>query len=299
MFFDFKIRSMRKIKTLKKRLSNVHHQNKMCNMWKASWCSKQELSHTSTRNEEDEIDKSRRNFILFCQADADVDQIRCHALFIISRSSFLIQQCRKRRTSRVSERFSERFSERLSEQNLTFKINIIKINITINIIRINFVRSRCDFRRRHRFRCRFRLRCCFRFHTILDDSFHDFVSAAELTDNDDANERTKSTNCHSLQRRRAARLINHETQAQADRHVLKRKLIHELSTRIEQKSRQTHEASSDYSNRNNSSQKSENSSRIDRISDFSEFRDETFRTRQRVVCKQTRLLSIRSRRFNQ
>ncbi len=251
------MRSMRRIKALKKRLSDVHHQSKMCNMKRISWCSKQELSHTSTKNEKDEIDENRRNLILFCQANADVDQTRCHALLIISRDSFLIQQCRKRRTSRVSERFSERLSKKLlkrfSEQNLTSRINIIKISITISIIKISFVRFRCDLRRRHRSRCRSRFRCCFRSHTVLDDLSHDLVNEAELTNNDDANERTKSTNCHSLQRRRAACLINHETQAQADRHVLKRRLIHELSTRIEQKSRQTHETSSDYSNRDNSS----------------------------------------------
>ncbi len=198
MSFDLKMRSMRKVRASEKRLSDVHHQSKMCSMWRTSWCSKQELSHTSTEDEEGEIDEDRRNLILFCQADADVDQTRCHALFIIFRDSSLTQQCRKRRISRVSERLSERFSKRSSEQDFVSRISIIKISITISIIRISSVSFRCDLRRRCRSRCRFRFRRCHRFHTILYDPLYDLVSAAELTDDDDANERTKSTNSYSL-----------------------------------------------------------------------------------------------------
>ncbi len=109
----------------------------------------------------------------------------------------------------------------------------------------------------------------------------------------DANEKIKSTNNHFIQRRLAVRLI--ETQAQADRHVLKRRShIHEISTRLEQKSRQIDETCSDYLNRDSQNQKSENSREIDRIFDFSDFRNETFRIEKRVVCKQTCFLSIRS-----
>ncbi len=140
IFFDFKIQSMRRIKTLKKRLLNVHHQNKMRNMWRISWCSKQKLSYTSTKNEKDEIDENRRNFILFDQADADVDQTRCHALFIFSRNLFLTQQCKKKRirsSKRSLKRFLKRFSKRFSKQNFVLRIIIIiKIIIIINIIKI-------------------------------------------------------------------------------------------------------------------------------------------------------------------
>jgi hypothetical protein len=270
MFFDFKMRSMRKIKSLKKRLSNVYHQSKMRNMWRISWCSKKKLSHTLTKDEKDEIDENQRNFILFCQVN--VDQTRCHALFVIFRKSFFIQQYKKKRTSRVSKRFSKRFSK----QNLVFRNNIIRISI-----RIRFVSLRCYFRRR--FRCCFRLwwflRWHFRrcFHTTFCDFFHDLVNKSKLTNNNDANERIKSTNNHFIQRRLAIRLINHEIQTQIDRHVLKRRShIHEFSTRFEQKSLQIHEANSDYSNRDNQSQKSKNSRKINRISDFSEFRNDTY-----------------------
>ncbi len=212
MSFDLKMRSMRRIKTSKKRLSDVHHQSKMRSMWRASWCSKQKLSNTSTENEEDEIDESRRNLILFDQADADADQTRCHALLIFFRDSFFIQQCRKRKTrssERSLERFSERLSERLSEQNLALRIIIIiRINITINIIRISSMLFRCDLRRRRffscdlrrlrRLRCCFRSRCCSRRHTAFYDFSHDFVSAIRLTDNNNTNERTKSTNNDAL-----------------------------------------------------------------------------------------------------
>ncbi len=220
MSFDFKMRSMRRIKLSKKRLSNVHHQSKMRNMWRILWCLKQELSHTSTEDEEDEIDENQRNFILFCQAD--VDQTRCHALFVFSRDSFFTQQCRKKRISRVLERFSERFSE----QNSVFRISIIKIR---------FVLFRCCLRLRWPLRCHSRRR----LHTVFYDLSHDLVNTSELTDNNDANEKTKSTNNHSIQRRLAAHLI--EIQAQANRNVLKRRLyIHRFSTCLEQKSRQIH-----------------------------------------------------------
>ncbi len=198
-------------------------------MWRISWCSKQELSHTSTKDKEDEIDENRRNLILFCQAN--VDQIRCHALFVISRNSFFIQQCKKKRTFRVLERFSEQ----LSRQNFGFRINIIKINI-----RIKFVFFRCCLRRR--FRCCFRFRWFFRCHfrrrffTTFYDFFHNLVNTFDLTNNNDANKKTKSTNNHFIQRSLAIRFINHEIQAQTDRYVLKQRLhIHEFSTRLESK----------------------------------------------------------------
>jgi hypothetical protein len=107
-------------------------------------------------------------------------------------------------------------------------------------------RSRCCFRSRWSLRCHLR----WRLHTVFYDLFHDLVNTSELTDDNDANERTKSTNSHFIQRRLAARFI--ETQAQTDRNVFKRRShIHKLLTCFEQKSRQTHEASSDYSNRDN------------------------------------------------
>ncbi len=245
MSFDLKMRSMRKVKLSKKRLSDVHHQSKMRNMWRISWCSKQELSHTLTKDEKNEIDENRRNFILLCQAN--VDQTRCYVLFVIFRDSFFIQQCKKKRISRVLKRFSKRFSK----QNFIFRINIIKINIKIKFVFFRCClrrRSRCCFRFRWSFRCHFR-RC---FHTAFYDSFHDLVNIFKLINNNDANEKTKSTNNHFIQRRLAARLINHEIQTQVDRHVFKRRShIHEFSTRFEQKNRQTHEANSDYSNRDN------------------------------------------------
>ncbi len=202
MFFNLKMRSMRKIKTSKKRMSNVHHQNKMRNMWKISWSSKQTLSHTSIKDEEDEIDENRRYFILFCQTD--VYQIRCHVLFIILQNSFFIQQCRKKRTSRVSKRHSERFSKqnfvfRINIIRINIRINFIKINVKINIIKFNFVFSSCHFRHRthYHFRRFFRchLRRCSRaaFYDLIDN----LINAFQLINNNDVNEKTKSTNNHS------------------------------------------------------------------------------------------------------
>jgi hypothetical protein len=124
---------------------------------------------------------------------------------------------------------------------------------------------------------------------------YDLVSVFESTSNDDTNEKTKSSNNYSFLRRLATHLINHEIQAQADRHILiKRRFhIHRYSTCLEQTNRQTQKARLDYSNRDRQSQKSENSRKIDRIFNFFELWNDTFRTKRRVVCKQTRFISIR------
>jgi hypothetical protein len=93
-------------------------------------------------------------------------------------------------------------------------------------------RFRCCFRFRWFFRCHFRRR----FFTTFYDFFHNLVNTFDLTNNNDANKKTKSTNNHFIQRSLAIRFINHEIQAQTDRYVLKQRLhIHEFSTRLESK----------------------------------------------------------------
>ncbi len=193
-------------------------------MWRISWSSKQELSHTLTKDEEDEIDENRRHFILSRQAD--VNQTRCHVLFSVFRSSLLTQQCNKRWISRVSERSSEQnLVNVLSEMNLNrshrleiFRNSIIKISVRMSIIRISArpksSSSRRRLRRFHHLRRRDRLsRLCYdHYHWRLRTASYVLLSTLEVTDNDNANERTKSSNNHSHQRDLAARFIN-QTQA--------------------------------------------------------------------------------------
>ncbi len=82
----------------------------------------------------------------------------------------------------------------------------------------------------HRFHCRFCylrrfrrfIRCHFRRHrnATFYDLIDDFVNTFELIDNNDANEKTKSSNNHFHQRLHAVNLIYNKTQTQTDRHVL-------------------------------------------------------------------------------
>jgi hypothetical protein len=73
-----------------------------------------------------------------------------------------------------------------------------------------FCHFRCRLHRRFHCSCRRHFR--WRRRATFDDLFDDFVNAFDLTNNNNANERTKSSNNHFHQRRHATRFVYREIQ---------------------------------------------------------------------------------------